>query len=172
MLPEIGEAGQEKLKQSSVLCIGTGGLGSPAILYLAAAGIGKIGLVDPDTVSLSNLQRQLLHCDESVNTPKTDSAEARIQQVNPHVQVEKYPVAFTAENAMDIARGYDIIIDGTDNFPTRYLSNDVAFHLGIPNVYGSIFKFEGQISVFNPKQGGPCYRCMLPVPPDPGTVPT
>ncbi|MBT8036991.1 MAG: molybdopterin-synthase adenylyltransferase MoeB [Verrucomicrobiae bacterium] len=171
-LSQVGLEGQERLKNSSVLCIGAGGLGSPSSLYLAAAGIGRIGIVDPDVVELSNLQRQILHGQSTLGISKLDSAEARINEINPHVKVEKHACHFTSENALTIAADYDIIIDGTDNFPTRYLSNDVAFFLKKPNIYASIFRFEGQLSVFAPHLGGPCYRCMLPEPPDPGSVPS
>ena len=171
-LSQVGLEGQEHLKNSSVLCIGAGGLGSPSTLYLAAAGVGRIGIVDSDVVELSNLQRQILHGQSTLGIPKLDSAAARLNDINPHVQVEKYPCNFTADNAMEIAADYDVIIDGTDNFPTRYLSNDVSFFLKKPNVYASIFRFEGQLSVFAPHLGGPCYRCMLPQPPDPGSVPS
>lgn len=171
-LPEVGEDGQLKLKNSSVLCIGTGGLGSPAALYLAAAGVGRIGLVDADHVESSNLQRQIIHGESWVGKPKLDSAKARLLEINPHIQIECHATRFTADNAKQIASQYDIILDGTDNFPTRYLSNDVAFLLAKPNIYGSIFRFEGQVSVFAPHLGGPCYRCMLPTPPDPGSVPS
>ena len=171
-LSQVGIEGQQKLKASSVLCIGAGGLGSPSMLYLAAAGIGRIGIVDPDVVERSNLQRQILHGESSLGSTKLESAEARLKDVNPHVQIEKHPCRFTAENALEIAKNYDVIIDGTDNFPTRYLSNDVAFFLKKPNIYASIFQFEGQLSVFAPHLGGPCYRCMLPDPPAAGTVPS
>jgi len=171
-LPEVGEAGQIKLKQSSVLCIGTGGLGSPVAMYLAAAGVGRIGLVDADHVESSNLQRQIIHGQSWVGKPKLESAKARLLEINPHVEVELHETRFCSANARQIAANYDIIIDGTDNFPTRYLSNDVSFFLQKPNIYGSIFRFEGQISVFAPHLGGPCYRCMLPTPPDPGSVPS
>lgn len=171
-LPEVGKEGQEKLKNSSVLCIGAGGLGSPVALYLAAAGVGTIGIVDPDTVEASNLQRQILHSQSSIGKTKLDSAQARLNETNPHIKILKHLTKFTSKNAIDIAKNYDLIIDGTDNFPTRYLSNDVAFLLKKPNIYGSIFRFEGQLSVFAPHLGGPCYRCMLPDPPDPGSVPT
>ena len=173
-LPEVGKSGQEKLKSSSVLCIGTGGLGSPVALYLAAAGVGTIGLVDDDQVEASNLQRQIIHGESWIGKPKLDSAKARLLEVNPHINVVTYNARFTSKNAVEIIQDqdYDIIIDGTDNFPTRYLSNDVAYLLKKPNIYGSIFRFEGQMSVFAPHLGGPCYRCMLPEPPDPGTVPS
>ena len=171
-LSQVGLEGQEKLKNASVLCIGAGGLGSPATLYLAAAGVGRIGIIDSDVVEVSNLQRQILHGESSLGKTKLESAVTRLHDVNPHVNVEQHACNFTAENAMEIAANYDIIIDGTDNFPTRYLSNDVAYLLGKPNIYASIFQFEGQLSVFAPHLGGPCYRCMLPTPPDPGTVPS
>ncbi len=171
-LPEVGSEGQEKLKASSVLCIGTGGLGSPIALYLAAAGVGKIGLVDDDKVEASNLQRQIIHGESWIGKSKLDSAKSRLLETNPHIEVVTHHARFTAANAIEIAQDYDVIIDGTDNFPTRYLSNDVSFLLKKPNVYGSIFRFEGQMSVFAPHLGGPCYRCMLPEPPDPGSVPS
>ena len=171
LIPEVGLSGQEKLKESSALIIGTGGLGSPVTLYLSAAGVGKIGLVDYDVVDDSNLQRQIIHDTNSLNTLKVDSARARILGLNPYIQVDTYNEPFTAENAMRIAGGYDIIIDGSDNFPTRYLSNDVAVFLGIPNVYGSIYQFDGQASVFYAKEG-PCYRCLFPTPPPPDLVPS
>jgi len=171
-IPEFGLGAQQKLKAARVLLIGTGGLGSPAALYLAAAGVGTLGLVDADTVDVSNLQRQVLHGTKDIGRSKLDSAADRLHDINPHVQVIKHAAMFTAANAMDIARGYDLILDGTDNFPTRYLSNDVAVWLKIPNVYGSILRFEGQVSVFAPHLGGPCYRCMSPQPPKPGLVPT
>lgn len=171
-IPEFGEEAQRKLKASRVLMIGTGGLGSPAALYLAAAGVGTLGLVDADKVDVSNLQRQILHGTKDIGRPKLDSAEDRLRDINPHIQIIKHATTFSAANAMDIARGYDLILDGTDNFPTRYLSNDVAVWLKIPNVYGSILRFEGQVSVFAPHLGGPCYRCMSPQPPKPGLVPS
>lgn len=171
-LEQVGIAGQEKLKNSSVLCIGAGGLGSPSCLYLAAAGVGRIGIVDPDRVELSNLQRQILHGQSNLGESKLTSASTRIAEINPHVEVEQHDCRFSADNAAEIASDYDIIIDGTDNFPTRYLSNDVSFFLKKPNIYASIFRFEGQLSVFAPHLGGPCYRCMLPDPPDPASVPS
>ncbi|MCP4141513.1 MAG: molybdopterin-synthase adenylyltransferase MoeB [Chloroflexi bacterium] len=171
LIPEVGLDGQEKLKASSALIIGTGGLGSPVSLYLAAAGIGKIGLVDYDVVDESNLQRQIIHDSSALDTLKVDSARTRMLGLNPHIQIDTYNEPFTAENAMRIATGYDIIIDGTDNFPTRYLSNDVAVFLGIPNIYGSIYQFDGQASVFYAKEG-PCYRCLFPSPPPPHLVPS
>jgi len=171
LIPEVSLEGQRKLKAASVLLVGTGGLGSPVALYLAAAGIGRIGIVDYDVVDESNLQRQVIHGSSQVGQLKVDSARQRMLDVNPHIQVETYNEAFTSENAMRIARGYDLIIDGTDNFPTRYLVNDVCVLLGIPNVYGSIFRFEGQVSVFDARRG-PCYRCLFPEPPPPGMVPS
>ncbi|MCF6277445.1 MAG: molybdopterin-synthase adenylyltransferase MoeB, partial [Anaerolineales bacterium] len=171
LIPEVGLAGQEKLKASSALVIGTGGLGSPVALYLAAAGIGRIGLVDYDVGDETNLQRQIIHSLETVGDLKIESARARMLGLNPGIQVDVYNEPFTSDNAMRIAEDYDIIIDGTDNFPTRYLSNDVAVLLGIPNVYGSIFRFDGQASVFYAKEG-PCYRCLFPEPPPPGLVPS
>jgi len=170
-LPEIGLEGQARFKAASVLCIGAGGLGSSAALYLAAAGIGRLGLVDADTVDASNLQRQLLHGTRDVGRKKLLSARERLHDVNPHVQLDLHDTLFQVGNAMEIAREYDIVLDGTDNFPTRYLSNDVCVFLKKPNIYGSILRFEGQCSVFAPHLGGPCYRCMLPEPPPPGTVP-
>lgn len=172
LLPDVGESGQEKLKRSAVLCIGTGGLGSPVALYLAAAGVGKIGVVDADLVEKSNLQRQIIHDTSSIGKSKTESAIKRLHEINPHIAIEGYDCFFTAENAEVITSGYDIIIDGSDNFPTRYVTNDIAFRLGIPNIYASIFRFEGQVSVFAPHLGGPCYRCMLPNPPAAELAPT
>lgn len=171
ILPELGLEGQRKLKASSILLIGTGGLGSPLALYLAAAGIGRIGLVDYDVVDESNLQRQIIHGQSTVGQSKLDSAEGRIRDLNPFVQIDKYNVPLMSDNALEIFAPYDIIIDGTDNFPTRYLVNDACVKLGKPNVYGSIFRFEGQVSVFYAKEG-PCYRCMFPTPPPPGLVPS
>lgn len=171
-MPEFGIEGQRRLKKASVLCIGAGGLGSPIAMYLAAAGIGSLGLVDADVVEESNLQRQLLYGTGDVGKKKLAAAAARLREMNPHVTVCQHEAAFTAANAMDIARSYDVIIDGTDNFPTRYLSSDVAVWLRKPNIYGSILRFEGQVSVFAPHLGGPCYRCMMPQPPKPGLVPT
>ena len=171
LIPEVGLTGQEKLKASSALIIGAGGLGSPIALYLAAAGIGRIGLVDYDVVDDSNLQRQIIHDTNTLDTLKVDSARTRMLGLNPYIQVDTYNEPFTAENAMRIANGYDIIIDGSDNFPTRYLSNDVAVFLGIPNIYGSIYQFDGQASVFYAKEG-PCYRCLFPTPPPPHLIPS
>ena len=170
-LPEVGRDGQLKLKATSVLCIGAGGLGSPVSMYLAAAGIGRLGMVDFDTVDASNLQRQLLHTDADVGRPKTESARETLYGINPHCDVVLHQVRLTSENALDLIRPYDIVVDGTDNFPTRYLVNDACVLLKKPNVYGSISRFEGQASVFAPHLGGPCYRCLYPEPPAPGTVP-
>ncbi|HHO53941.1 MAG TPA: molybdenum cofactor biosynthesis protein MoeB, partial [Deltaproteobacteria bacterium] len=164
ILPEIGVEGQRRLKAGSVLCVGTGGLGSPLLMYLAAAGVGRIGIVDFDVVEESNLQRQVLHGTSGVGTLKVDSARARIADLNPHVQVDTYAEALTSDNALRILEPYDVIVDGTDNFPTRYLVNDACVILGKPNVYGSIFRFEGQASVFN-HAGGPHYRDLYPEPP-------
>jgi adenylyltransferase/sulfurtransferase len=171
ILPEVGMAGQKKLKAASVLIIGAGGLGSPLAMYLAAAGIGRLGLVDFDVVDASNLQRQVIHSTRNVGRSKLESAKEYIFGINPNVQVDVYETRFTSENAFAIAAEYDIIIDGTDNFPTRYLVNDVCVLLGKPNVYGSIFRFDGQASVFWAKRG-PCYRCLYPEPPPPGLVPS
>ena len=172
MLPELGVAGQEKLKAARVLCLGAGGLGSPAALYLAAAGVGTIGIVDDDHVALSNLHRQLLHGTNDLGRPKTESARDRLASVNPNVLVRLHACRFESGNAQEILRDYDLIVDGTDNFATRYLSNDVAVFAGKPNVYGSIFRFDGQATVFAPHLGGPCYRCLFPEPPPPGEVPS
>jgi adenylyltransferase/sulfurtransferase len=172
ILPEVGLEGQRKLKAASILLVGTGGLGSPLGLYLAAAGVGRLGLVDFDVVDQSNLQRQILHGTRDVGRPKIQSAKDRLADTNPHVQIDTYETALRAENALDILRDYDIIIDGTDNFQTRYLVNDASVLLGKPNVYGSIFRFDGQASVFYPQGGGPCYRCLYPEPPPPGLVPS
>lgn len=172
IMPEVGMEGQRKLKASSILLIGAGGLGSPLGLYLAAAGIGRLGLVDFDVVDFSNLQRQVLHGTKDVGRPKLESARDRLNDINPHVQLETYETALRADNALEIIRDYDIVIDGTDNFQTRYLANDASVLLGKPNVYGSIFRFDGQASVFFPKAGGPCYRCLYPEPPPPGLVPS
>jgi sulfur-carrier protein adenylyltransferase/sulfurtransferase len=171
LIPEVGLEGQRKLKASSALVIGTGGLGSPVALYLAAAGVGRIGLVDFDVVDTSNLQRQVIHGVSTVGKLKVDSARAKLLDLNPDIQIDIYNEPFTSENAIRIAQNYDVIIDGTDNFPTRYLTNDVCVFLGKPNVYGSIFRFDGQLSVFDAKQG-PCYRCLFPEPPPPGLVPS
>lgn len=172
ILPEVGMAGQRRIRHTSVLCIGAGGLGSPIAMYLAAAGIGRLGIVDFDTVDYSNLQRQILHTDADVGRSKAESARESIRQLNPHVEVVLHPTRISSENALELIRPYDIVVDGTDNFPTRYLTNDACVLLGKPNVYGSIFRFEGQASVFAPRQGGPCYRCLYPEPPPPGMVPS
>jgi adenylyltransferase/sulfurtransferase len=171
LIPEVGLEGQRKLKNSSALIIGTGGLGSPVSLYLAAAGIGRIGLVDYDVVDSSNLQRQVIHGTYKVGKLKVESARAKLLDLNPEIQIDVYNEPYTSENALRIAKDYDIILDGTDNFPTRYLTNDVAVFLGKPNVYASIYRFDGQVSVFYAKEG-PCYRCLFPEPPPPGLVPS
>ena len=171
IMPEVGMDGQLRLKQAKVLCIGAGGLGSPLALYLAAAGIGKLGIVDFDVVDFTNLQRQVIHDTDDVGRPKLASARDTISDINPNVEVETYETRLTSENALEIFRDYDIIADGTDNFPTRYLVNDACVLLGKPNVYGSIFRFEGQASVFYAKEG-PCYRCLYPEPPPAGLVPS
>ena len=168
ILPEVGMEGQKRLKGSSVLCVGTGGLGSPLLLYLAAAGVGRLGIVDFDVVDHSNLQRQVIHGTSWVGKPKIESAKARILEINPHCQVDLYETALTSENALEIIRPYDIVCDGTDNFPTRYLVNDACVLLGKPNVYGSIFRFEGQATVFNLDAESPNYRDLFPEPPPPG----
>jgi len=171
LIPEVGLEGQRKLKNASVLIIGSGGLGSPMALYLAAAGIGRLGVVDYDVVDNSNLQRQVLHSTETIGILKVESARQRLSALNPYIQVEAFNEVFTSENAERIASGFDILVDGTDNFPTRYLLNDLAVLTGRPFVYGSIFRFEGQVSVFDARSG-PCYRCLFPIPPDPDTVPS
>lgn len=171
LLPELGMQGQQRLKESSVLLIGAGGLGSPLALYLAAAGVGRIAVVDSDVVDESNLQRQVLHGTPDVGRKKVESARERMLEINPHIEVAVHDEPFTSANAMRIATGHNAIVDGTDNFPTRYLSNDVAVLLGIPNIYGSIFRFEGQVSTFWSRHG-PCYRCLYPEPPPPGSVPS
>ena len=170
-LPSFGIEGQNKLRKSSVLCIGAGGLGSPCTMYLAAAGIGKLGIIDMDVVDESNIQRQILHGSNDIGVKKIDSAKDTLQEINPYVELELYDEAFDENNAEIIANNYDIIIDGTDNFPSRYLVNDTSVLLGIPYVYGSIFRFEGQVTVFSPSDGGPCYRCLFPDPPAKGAVP-
>ncbi|MCS6881890.1 MAG: molybdopterin-synthase adenylyltransferase MoeB [Oscillochloridaceae bacterium] len=172
IMPEVGMEGQRRLKQGSVLLIGAGGLGSPLALYLAAAGVGHIGLVDFDVVDASNLQRQIVHGTSTVGIAKTESARRRLLDLNPHIEVTVYETQITSANAFDLLRPYDVIVDGTDNFPTRYLTNDASVLLGKPNVYGSIFRFEGQATVFSPQHGGPCYRCLYPEPPPPGLVPS
>lgn len=170
IIPSVGIEGQQRLKAARVLLVGAGGLGSPAALYLAAAGVGRIGLVDFDSVDISNLQRQILHGTRDIGRPKVDSARDRIADVNPNVELTIYETALTSENALEIIGEYDLVVDGTDNFPTRYLVNDACVILGKPNVYGSVFRFEGHASVFATKDG-PCYRCLYPEPPPPGTVP-
>ncbi len=170
ILPHVGEEGQRRLKQARVLVVGAGGLGSPAALYLAAAGVGTIGLVDADVVDVSNLQRQVLHGTSTLGQSKLDSARARLHDLNPAVHVALHPERLTSHNAMAVLAGYDVVLDGSDNFPTRYLVNDAAYLSGIPDVYGAIFQFEGQASVFATKEG-PCYRCLFAEPPAPGTVP-
>jgi sulfur-carrier protein adenylyltransferase/sulfurtransferase len=171
IMPEVGIDGQRRLKAASVLCIGAGGLGSPAAMYLAAAGVGRIGIVDFDVVDFSNLQRQLLHGTPDVGRSKLESAKDRLQALNPNVQIDTYETALSSENALKLFEPYDVILDGTDNFPTRYLVNDACVLSGKPNAYGSIFRFEGQASVFGVKEG-PCYRCLYPEPPPPGLVPS
>jgi sulfur-carrier protein adenylyltransferase/sulfurtransferase len=171
ILPEVGVDGQRKLKAAKVLCIGAGGLGSPVALYLAAAGVGTIGIVDFDVVDYSNLQRQILHGTSDVGRSKLDSARDKLVALNPEVKIELYDTALSSENALDLFRPYDVIVDGTDNFPTRYLVNDACVLLRKPNAYGSIFRFEGQASVFG-LENGPCYRCLYPEPPPPGLVPS
>ena len=172
MLPQIGAAGQQRLKDARVLCIGAGGLGSPAALYLAAAGVGTLGLVDSDRVDLSNLHRQILHGTNDVGRAKLESARDRIAEANPHVNVVLHAERFVANNALDLVRDYDIVVDGSDNFPTRYASNDACVLAAKPNVYGSVFQFDGQAAVFAPHLGGPCYRCIFPEPPPPGAAPS
>lgn len=170
-LPSFGLDGQKRLKEASVLCIGAGGLGSPASMYLAAAGVGRLGIIDMDEVDASNIQRQLLHGTEDVGRKKIESASETIHSINPNVHLELLSEEFCVGNAIDIAKNYDLLLDGTDNFPARYLVNDVSVMLKVPNVYGSIFRFEGQVSVFAPHLNGPCYRCLFPDPPAPGAVP-
>jgi len=171
IMPEVGVEGQEKLISASVLCIGAGGLGSPLALYLAAAGVGHLGIVDFDVVDFSNLQRQIIHSEDNIGVLKVDSAKERLRELNSDITIETYNTRLNSENAMGIFRDYDLVIDGTDNFATRYLVNDACVLLGKPNVYGSIFRFEGQVSVFDAERG-PCYRCLYPEPPPPGMVPS
>ena len=171
IIPEVGIEGQLKLKAARVLLVGTGGLGAPLALYLAAAGVGKIGLVDFDTVDFTNLQRQVIHFTSDVGRRKIESAAEKMKAINPHIEIVPHEVALSSENALDIIKDYDLVVDGTDNFPTRYLVNDACVLLGKPNVYGSIFRFEGQATVFA-YEGGPCYRCLYPEPPPPGLVPS
>ncbi|MCY3985732.1 MAG: molybdopterin-synthase adenylyltransferase MoeB [Candidatus Dadabacteria bacterium] len=171
IMPEVGIEGQNKLKNSRVLCIGAGGLGSPLALYLAAAGVGTLGILDFDVVDFSNLQRQVIHSEKTVGTPKVESARDRLLELNSDTNIVTYNEMLSSDNAMEIMKDYDVVVDGTDNFATRYLTNDACVFLGIPNVYGSIFRFEGQVSVFDAKRG-PCYRCLYPEPPPPGLVPS
>jgi molybdopterin/thiamine biosynthesis adenylyltransferase len=171
ILPEVGMEGQQKLKAARVLCVGTGGLGSPLALYLTAAGIGTLGLVDFDVVDSSNLQRQIIHSTKDIGRKKIDSAEEKLKALNPSINIVKHETMLTSANALDIIKDYDIVADGTDNFPTRYLVNDACVILKKPNAYGSIFRFEGQASVFA-TETGPCYRCLYPEPPPPGLVPS
>jgi adenylyltransferase/sulfurtransferase len=172
MLPEVGLDGQNKIRATSVLCLGAGGLGSPVALYLAAAGIGRLGIVDCDVVELSNLQRQLLHGSGDLGRPKTESAREALHRLNPNVELAIHQVRLTSANALQLIAPYDIIVDGTDNFPARYLANDACVLLKKPNVYGAVFQFEGQASVLAPHLGGPCYRCLYPEPPPPGLAPS
>ncbi len=172
LLKEVGTEGQSLLLNAKVLLVGAGGLGCPAGLYLAAAGVGTLGIIDSDTVDLTNLQRQVLHKTSDVGRPKTESAKETIGRMNPDIKVVTYQERLTAQNALDIFGGYDIIVDGSDNFPTKYLVNDACFFAGKPYVYGGVFQFEGQASVFFPKDGGPCLRCLFPEPPPPGLVPS
>jgi sulfur-carrier protein adenylyltransferase/sulfurtransferase len=172
LLPELKAEGQRRIKAARVLCVGAGGLGSPAALYLAAAGVGTLGLVDFDRVDISNLQRQVLYGTKDVGRPKLEAARERIYDANPNVEVVSHDCRFTSENAQDVIAPYDVIIDGSDNFPTRYLSNDVCVFARKPNIYGSVFRFDGQASVFAPHLGGPCYRCLFPEPPPPGAAPS
>ncbi|MEY2547833.1 MAG: sulfur-carrier protein adenylyltransferase/sulfurtransferase [Verrucomicrobiota bacterium] len=172
LLPEVSADGQRRIRAARVLCIGAGGLGSPAALYLAAAGTGKLGLVDADRVDASNLQRQILYGTEDVGASKVEKAGARLRQLNPDVEIVLHDARLTSANAAEIIAEYDVVIDGSDNFPTRYLSNDVCVFAGKPNIYGSVFRFEGQASVFAPHLGGPCYRCLFPEPPPPGAAPS
>mgnify|MGYP006289928697 CR=1 FL=1 len=171
-IPEVGEEGQLKLLDSKVLLLGAGGLGSPSALYLAAAGVGKIGLIDSDVVDRSNLQRQVLHTDARVGESKTSSARQTLLSLNPDIEVEEFDTRLTSDNVLEIFEGYDLVVDGGDNFPTRYLVNDACVHLGIPNVHGSVFRFEGQATVFHPDDEGPCYRCLYPEPPPPELAPS
>src|SRR2546423_4052543 len=171
IMPEVGMEGQQKLKAARVLCIGAGGLGSPLLMYLAAAGVGTLGMVDFDVVDFTNLQRQIIHSTSDVGRRKLESAEETVRGINPFVKVEKFEERLTSANALALFRQFELIVDGTDNFPTRYLVNDACVLTGKPNVYGSIFRFEGQASVFATKEG-PCYRCLYPEPPPPGLVPS
>src|SRR5438034_4142912 len=171
IMPEVTVDGQRRLKAARILCIGAGGLGSPAALYLAAAGVGTIGIIDFDAVDLSNLQRQILHGTKDIGRSKLESARDRLHDINPKIDIELHECRFSSENATQLVSGYDVVVDGSDNFPTRYLSNDVCVFAHKPNVYGSVFRFDGQTTVFAPHLGGPCYRCLFPEPPAPDTVP-
>ena len=171
IMPEVTSEGQNRLKAARVLCIGAGGLGSPAALYLAAAGVGTLGIVDFDDVDLSNLQRQILHGTKDIGRGKLESARDRLHDINPQIETELHKCRFSSENASQLVAKYDVVVDGSDNFPTRYLSNDVCVFAHKPNVYGSVFRFEGQTTVFAPHLGGPCYRCLFPEPPPPDSVP-
>jgi molybdopterin/thiamine biosynthesis adenylyltransferase/rhodanese-related sulfurtransferase len=171
LMPEVTSEGQKRLKAARILCIGAGGLGSPSALYLAAAGVGTIGIVDFDDVDLSNLQRQILHGTNDIGRGKLESARDRLRDINPEIEIELHKCRFSSENAPQLVSRYDVIVDGSDNFPTRYLSNDVSVFARKPNVYGSVFRFEGQTTVFAPHLGGPCYRCLFPEPPPPDSVP-
>jgi sulfur-carrier protein adenylyltransferase/sulfurtransferase len=171
IMPEVTSEGQNRLKAARVLCVGAGGLGSPAALYLAAAGVGTIGIVDFDEVDLSNLQRQILHGTKDIGRGKLESARDRLHDINPQIEIELHRCRFSSENASQLVAGYDVVVDGSDNFPTRYLSNDVCVFARKPNVYGSVFRFEGQTTLFAPHLGGPCYRCLFPEPPPPESVP-
>ncbi len=172
LLKEVGLEGQKRLLEAKVLLVGAGGLGCPAALYLAAAGVGTLGIIDSDVVDLTNLQRQILHRTRDVGRPKTESAKEALQRINPDINVITYQERLTSENAIKIFQDYDIIVDGSDNFPTKYLVNDAAFFTGKPFVFGGVFQFEGQASIFAPMQGGPCLRCLFPEPPPPGLVPS
>jgi molybdopterin/thiamine biosynthesis adenylyltransferase/rhodanese-related sulfurtransferase len=172
ILPQVGEVGQQALLDAKVLCVGAGGLGCPTTLYLAAAGVGTIGIVDNDLADLSNLQRQILHGEDKVGTSKVESAIASLTRINSDINIVPHDLRLDSSNVMEIFKGYDIIVDGTDNFPTRYLINDACVFLGLPNVHGSIFHFDGQVSVFNAPGGGPCYRCLYPEPPPPELAPS
>ena len=172
MMPEVTEEGQKKLKAARVLCVGAGGLGSPALLYLAAAGVGTIGIVDFDKVDVSNLQRQIVHGTSDIGRPKIESARDTLREINPHVALELHETHLSSENAQGLVEQYDVVVDGSDNFATRYLSNDVCVWAKKPNVYGSVFRFDGHSTVFAPHLGGPCYRCLFPEPPEPGSVPS
>src|SRR5918996_1086891 len=171
LMPEVTSEGQKRLKAARILCIGAGGLGSPSALYLAAAGVGVIGIVDFDDVDLSNLQRQILHGTNDIGRGKLESARDRLRDINPEIEIELHKFRFSSENAPELVSRYDVVVDGSDNFPTRYLSNDVSVFARKPNVYGSVFRFEGQTTVFAPHLGGPCYRCLFPEPPPPDSVP-